>query len=413
MKLYGLHDLRNIIIPSKELLQWQNLEKIIISDKSPIEEIFEAFEGNNGLSKLPVLEFPKLREVELFKLDLKHIRWTVLKFPNLTRLSIDNCDCLEYVFTSSMVGNLMQLQELHIVHCSNVEVIVKEVEVQDPTRVNEVEFRCLKSLELLDLQSMKGFCLGRQDFQWPSLDTLDIKYCPKIVVFTNGNSTTPKLKTIDTKYESIDAMENPNFFIMTLTQEPTATLLVRSVAVQSLEQAGLLSNYLIISFDITSEEFREVNLPDSLSHNQSYHNLSMSKLRESLVVLEEVVEANNPVFGVWMMEDGVPSSFTKLFNVNTRYVPVKGFRKSGKPIIVEDLGINEIEPSSKVYHYMETLLLLDQPDYIIYVKGKHYIAKWRANKRRLLRHTSKTMIYSIATPPFPQVLLSSLVTRKP
>ncbi|KAI3725470.1 hypothetical protein L1987_65258 [Smallanthus sonchifolius] len=150
---------------------------------------------------------------------------------------------------------------------------------------------------------------------------------------------------------------------------------------------------LIISFDITSEEFREVSLPYTLAHAARwYRYLSISMLRESLVVLEDVAVANGTFFGVWMMEDGVPKSFTKLFNVNvnTPNAFVKGFRKSGEPTIdiVEDLGINEIEPSFFVYHYLETLLLFDQPDFGIYDKGKHYVAKWRA-KRRLLRNASK------------------------
>ncbi|KAI3776478.1 hypothetical protein L1987_46263 [Smallanthus sonchifolius] len=57
---------------------------------------------------------------------------------------------------------------------------------------------------------------------------------------------------------------------------------------------------LIISFDITSEEFSEVNLPDCLAHHPCYQTLSMSKLRESLVVLRHDVIERDVV--VWMME---------------------------------------------------------------------------------------------------------------
>ncbi|KAJ0781555.1 putative F-box domain-containing protein [Helianthus annuus] len=141
---------------------------------------------------------------------------------------------------------------------------------------------------------------------------------------------------------------------------------------------------LIISFDITSEEFREVGLPNSLAH-QCSRNMKISKLRESLVVLEHGAEANNAIFSVWMMGDGVPQLFTKLFtfNVNAPHgATIRGFRKTGEPIIeiVEDHGISKLvvyEPHSKqidnlgcdgldffcqVHPYMETLLLLDQPD---------------------------------------------------
>ncbi|KAI3725483.1 hypothetical protein L1987_65271 [Smallanthus sonchifolius] len=118
---------------------------------------------------------------------------------------------------------------------------------------------------------------------------------------------------------------------------------------------------LIVSFDMENEEFREVNLPE-----HTYGEL-----------------LNNPIFIVWMMEDGL---FTKLFTINTpQDASVIGFRKSGAPIveIVEDVcGLVVVyEPYSNyidnfwihgtafsfaVYPYMETLLLLDQPDLMVY-----------------------------------------------
>ncbi|KAJ0551533.1 putative F-box domain-containing protein [Helianthus annuus] len=139
---------------------------------------------------------------------------------------------------------------------------------------------------------------------------------------------------------------------------------------------------LIISYDMTSEEFREINLPHSIEFPY------INKLRESLVVLEQ----DDPVIIVWMMEDGVTKSFTKLFAVNV-YIPhpvftkVVGFRKTGEPIIyieeynygvgngiaerlvvyepytkrINTLGISERMSLGYVHSYMESLLLLDQP----------------------------------------------------
>ncbi|KAF5824147.1 putative F-box associated domain, type 3 [Helianthus annuus] len=156
---------------------------------------------------------------------------------------------------------------------------------------------------------------------------------------------------------------------------------------------GRFGSYnLIVSFDMTSEEFREVNLPQSLAHQPRYsYKLSISKLMESLVVLEHGVEANNSSFRVWMMEDGVPNSFTKLFtfNVNTPHAAVLGFKKTGEPIMEiidndhhrqlvvyepcskrinnHNLGFDAVNFSFFVYPYMDTLLLLDQRDLLICV----------------------------------------------
>ncbi|KAJ0693478.1 putative F-box associated interaction domain-containing protein [Helianthus annuus] len=135
---------------------------------------------------------------------------------------------------------------------------------------------------------------------------------------------------------------------------------------------------LIVSFDLTSEEFREVNLPDSLA---GYGSFSMYKLSDSLAVIKESVDAHKLGFDVWRMED---DSFKKLYTIS-RHSPdvsilrVCGFRKTGEPLLEVILRAQHgytgmlaaYESYSKpianlwiigrnfsVYNYMETLLLL-------------------------------------------------------
>ncbi|MFS8015819.1 putative F-box domain-containing protein [Helianthus anomalus] len=82
----------------------------------------------------------------------------------------------------------------------------------------------------------------------------------------------------------------------------------------AVDDARFRSYNLIISFDTTSEEFGEVNLPDSLAQFRA--SLSLYKLRESLVMIEHHYGANDLVYLVWIMEDGVPRTFAKLFTIN-------------------------------------------------------------------------------------------------
>ncbi|KAK1414368.1 hypothetical protein QVD17_30112 [Tagetes erecta] len=155
---------------------------------------------------------------------------------------------------------------------------------------------------------------------------------------------------------------------------------------------------MIISFDLTCLNFEEVKLPDSLTHKHPL-DFSMYKLKESLVMLEHGVEANNRFTTIWKMEDGVPKSFTKLFTIgiDTLSALVKGFTKDDKPILervkrydgyfvswlvyepyskhINNLGISGFSRPSFVYTYMETLLLLDHPDFIVYDNGKRYVSK--------------------------------------
>ncbi|MFS7965903.1 putative F-box domain-containing protein [Helianthus anomalus] len=183
---------------------------------------------------------------------------------------------------------------------------------------------------------------------------------------------------------------------------------------RSIVDAGFDGYNRIISFHLTSEEFREVNLPDRLVYDGCFDNLNIANLRESLVVLEQ--DARENVCYVWSMKDGVPMSFTKLYTIyspNATLLRVLEFRKNGEPVIeIEDNDDDRIdlpsllavyEPKSKhisnigingedsfyVYSYMETLLLLDEQEFTIFDKGKRYIARRRAEIRSLLKHISR------------------------
>ncbi|CAI9270671.1 unnamed protein product [Lactuca saligna] len=232
------------IIPSSELLQLQNLEKINVYSCSEVEEIFEtALEaaGRNGNSgsgsgfdessqtttTTTLVNLPNLTQVKLERLlSLRYIwkgnQWTVFEFPNLTKVTICDCSRLEHVFTSSMAGSLLQLQELHISMCRHMEevivkdasVVVEEGEEKIDGKMKEIVLPRLKSLILEQLQSLKGFSLGKEDFSFPLLDTLKIKNCLAVRTFTNGNSATPQLKEIVTTFGSFYiAGEDVNSFI--------------------------------------------------------------------------------------------------------------------------------------------------------------------------------------------------------
>ncbi|KAK1413561.1 hypothetical protein QVD17_35336 [Tagetes erecta] len=154
---------------------------------------------------------------------------------------------------------------------------------------------------------------------------------------------------------------------------------------------------MIMSFDLTTEEFKEVKLPDSLARPDK--KLLISKRRESLIVLDyDEDEVELDFYDVWMMEDGISKSFTKLFSVNGEMYPlasIHGFRKSGEPVFevsegdecgelvvyepysehFDKLGINVTRRAFTVSPYVETLLLLDKPDLTVYYENQ--IFKYR------------------------------------
>ncbi|KAI3824807.1 hypothetical protein L1987_06278 [Smallanthus sonchifolius] len=214
------------IIPSHALLQLQKLQQISIQFCKKVKEVFEGSDFNKSQT---VVKIPNLTQVKLGWVDLKYLwksnQWMVLEFPNLTTMSISNCHSLEHVFTCSMVGSLVQLQHLEIIECKNIEVIVKEEEEKEcDGKVNEIMLPCLKSLKLNGLQSLKGFCLGKEDFSWPSLDTLEIRDCSAVTMFTNGYLSTPELKVIDTSFGKYYVKPELNSFIKTKQEEDEAVV---------------------------------------------------------------------------------------------------------------------------------------------------------------------------------------------
>ncbi|GKD13331.1 putative F-box domain-containing protein, partial [Tanacetum coccineum] len=90
----------------------------------------------------------------------------------------------------------------------------------------------------------------------------------------------------------------------------------------------------IMSFDMIAEEFKELDLPDSFVRD---HSLFLSKVREeSLALVQMKGWGENQVVSVWMMEHGDP------INKPIKYAGVRGFRKSGEPLI--EMMVDDPEP---------------------------------------------------------------------
>ncbi|XP_071697982.1 putative F-box protein At1g47790 [Rutidosis leptorrhynchoides] len=162
------------------------------------------------------------------------------------------------------------------------------------------------------------------------------------------------------------------------------------VAVDSAAVAAKRGNCLIVKFDLTSEEFKVIEIPKFVAPRELY---DISKLNDSLVVLIYKVDSVTlrAACEVWMM-DNVESQMIvkKLYNIEEpNLIPygVRGFTKSGMPIIVTEEGEGDedawrpdglyvYEPKSKrstkitrldrtelkfdVHNYHDTLLLLDR-----------------------------------------------------
>ncbi|GKE50915.1 putative pentatricopeptide repeat-containing protein [Tanacetum coccineum] len=140
----------------------------------------------------------------------------------------------------------------------------------------------------------------------------------------------------------------------------------------------------VISFDFKSEMLGEVCLPERLVHTPL---LRLANVNESLGLLEYYDECEMSVCGVWMMKDGANKTFSKIYTVKVEGKSLNGvlaFRNNGEVVMelkdddnydesrievsghTNGVGINGETDCFSVWSYMETLLLLDESESVIY-----------------------------------------------
>ncbi|KAI3732119.1 hypothetical protein L1987_63317 [Smallanthus sonchifolius] len=176
----GCHALSSVI-PSYAAAQMHKLQNLSIHNCASMVEVFEIKEINNyGCSS----------NLDQGNITMHH------ELTNLKTLYISTCHLLEYIFTFSTLKSLKKLEELSIEKCKAMKVIVSE---ENGDESSKVVLPRLKSIKLDDLPNLVGFFLGVNiDFEFPSLDDVEISDCPQMMVFTSGESKAPKLECIQT-----------------------------------------------------------------------------------------------------------------------------------------------------------------------------------------------------------------------
>ncbi|XP_031397292.1 uncharacterized protein LOC116208161 [Punica granatum] len=165
---------------------FQNLEVLNIRRCRALEVVYE-IEENAG-SHLPgLVAVTKLKKLSLTDLaNLQHI-WRmdprgILRFQNLSSVSVMGCSSLGYLFHASVAKALVQLVELEVKD-SSLEVIVAEDKGVPPASTLEFVFPRATKLELSDLPQLKSFYPGKYISRWPSLRELMIFKSNKVEIF--------------------------------------------------------------------------------------------------------------------------------------------------------------------------------------------------------------------------------------
>ncbi|KAL6311653.1 hypothetical protein AAG906_025732 [Vitis piasezkii] len=155
----------------------------------------------------------KLREVQLHDLpELTHLCKENFKrgprFQNLETLEVWNCDRLISLVPSSVT--FQNLATLDVWSCGSLvnllppstaksgsDMMKEVVSGGGGEATDEIAFCKLEHIALVCLANLTSFCSGGYTFTFPSLDHLVVEECPKMKVFSQGFSTTPRLERVD------------------------------------------------------------------------------------------------------------------------------------------------------------------------------------------------------------------------
>ncbi|MED6137117.1 hypothetical protein PIB30_061975 [Stylosanthes scabra] len=154
---------------------------------------------------------PTLDNIQTLKVkfcyDIKNLVPSKVSFSSLTKLVVDYCKGLLYLFTSSTAENLTQLKEMKIIDCSSIREIISQEDNESHESNKSIIFEQLQVLHLEDLPMLRWFYSGRRTLCFPSLQQLSMfgelsrmtTFCPHIHI---NHPDSVKLRSGESSYSA-------------------------------------------------------------------------------------------------------------------------------------------------------------------------------------------------------------------
>ncbi|KAI4296943.1 hypothetical protein L6164_036859 [Bauhinia variegata] len=187
-----LFPIRTLVSEKKQTVNIVRIRDLRLRDLPSLESI--CIEG----SQLdPVLE--NLEELQVISCpSLEKLVPTSASLNCLTFLRVISCDGLKHLFSPSTARSLVHLKEMRITECKMLQEIVAKVEDDNE---DEISFGYLESLELEYLSNLSSFCSGNNNFDFPYLEKVTIKGCPTMKIFSQGQSKSLRLQSVNYRIE--------------------------------------------------------------------------------------------------------------------------------------------------------------------------------------------------------------------
>ncbi|XP_047146885.1 uncharacterized protein LOC124819411, partial [Vigna umbellata] len=141
-----------------------------------------------------------LQRLELLSLkgcyNLNTLAPSSVSLSYLTCLKLKDCWGLINLMASSTAKSMVQLKTMKVINCDEIEQIIS-MEGSEEDKVMKIVFSKLIFIELVGLKNLASFCSYKEcEFEFPSLEILIIRGCPKMEKFSEKRVIAPKLKDV-------------------------------------------------------------------------------------------------------------------------------------------------------------------------------------------------------------------------
>ncbi|XP_031280232.1 probable disease resistance protein At4g27220 [Pistacia vera] len=189
--------------------KFSQLQEIEVIDCKNLKEIFGENERNSKfeftqlhslvLQCLPrfisfgvKVVFPRLENLKLSSINIENI-WVDQPQPMssyiqcLKSLTVEECNGLKFLFSSSIVKSLVQLQRLVICNCKLMEAVIFDSQgLEGEDKIIDLSFPKLFYLKLVGLPKLTRFGIGNS-IEFPTLNELHIQNCSNLKTFFHNS----------------------------------------------------------------------------------------------------------------------------------------------------------------------------------------------------------------------------------
>ncbi|PKI38662.1 hypothetical protein CRG98_040948 [Punica granatum] len=197
VRVEGCNKLLTVFPLTSTEKRWQNLKEVYIFLCNFLESVFEVDGNGREYSDKKAKRTTAIMLLELQKLNLAKLpkpkcvvydekvskTKTVVGFPNLTELTVEECECLTDLVSLTTATTLLKLETLQIERCEDMREVVSRGD-GEADQMDEIIIPRLWSLWLSSLESLECFFYGSSPlFLFPSLEDLVITGCYKVKGF--------------------------------------------------------------------------------------------------------------------------------------------------------------------------------------------------------------------------------------